>query len=688
MRTRSLLTLCGALLLALPGCESELFLTDHGGIEEGNEALANGEAGAALTAYEEAAESVPESAGLNYDRGLALSDLGRHDEATQMLLRSLDTRDPKLKTDVLAALGLAYGRWGLHIERTGAPSQEEALPEGPGVQAEQTSAAEAALPKWERSVEHLEDALAARPADPEVLRNLEVALLRVDPPCASRDDEAEPNDAPGAPHLLDMSAGEEAPQQSMSGAPPSPGQEEASQDELTWKRALLACPDDPEWYAVRLEAGDRLQATLELEDGPSPLGLSLHTPGGARQLRPPEGHDGLLDSLELTTSAQGAGDYLLQVSNPQGDEVAYGLEVVVRPACARVEDHLEDNDTRYDAKDVTPGPIDGLKLCPGDPDWYAVTLAEGESLFVFASPQGQEDEEEDEERSEEPVTPAPALELSLYDAEGNPISEGAPADASRVATLLNPGEGRYLIRVGGPDTLETRYQLLVQVVPPCPDGDDGHEDNDLVEDATDLMALMSPQGGGPGGPGGAGGQGGGGGPPTVLMRICPGDTDWFQMSTDPEAPSILSLVFEHEKGDLAVRLMDASGGELIEEFDVSSPERNGETVPFPSDKEPTPYALEVRGKDGGENFYLLRLDQPQGGDGGDGSEPPEDQEQEEQEPPEDQEQEEQEQEPPEEEQESQTPLEDRLDKLDHNPKNLEALQKALESRRGPPEKDW
>ena len=55
---------------------------------------------------------------------------------------------------------------------------------------------------------------------------------------------------------------------------------------------------------------------------------------------------------------------------------------------------------------------------------------------------------------------------------------------------------------------------------------------------------------------------------------------------------------------------------------------------------------------------------------------------------EEQEQEEQESPPPEEEQESQTPLEDRLDKLDHNPKNLEALQKALESRRGPPEKDW
>ncbi len=684
MRTWTLLALLGASCLSAAGCESEIFLTEHSGVEEGNEALEAGEAGAAITAYEAAAESIPESAGLNYDRGLALSELARHDESTQMLLRALDTRDARLKGDVMAGLGLAYSRWGLHIERTGSAPSEEARPEGPGAQGEGPNAAEAALPKWERAVEHLEDALASKPADPDILRNLEVALLRVDPPCAARDDEAEPNDAPGAPHLLDMTPPAEP--EAMS-APAAPGEEEAALDELTWKRALLACPDNADWYAVRLEAGDRLEATLEVEDGPAPLGLSLHTPGGVRQLRPPEGQEALATHLELTTSAQGPGDYLLQVSNPQADEVSYGLEVVVRPACERVEDHLEDNDTRFAARDVTPGPIDGLKLCPGDPDWYAVTLAQGESLFVFASPQGDEEEKEEEENQETdaPASAPPALELSLYDAEGSPISDGAPADASRVATLLNPGEGRYLIRVGGPQTLETRYQLLVQVVPPCPDGDDTHEDNDLVEDATDLMALMAPDQG-------AGAQGGGGAPPTVLMRICPGDTDWLAVSSDPEAPTVVSFVFEHEKGDLAVRLTNPTGDEVLEEIDASSLEQNGESVGLPVEEEPVAYALEVRGKDNAENFYLLRMDRPKGGGDGEG-EPPEDPEEDQEEqddPPEDQKDQEDQEKPPEEkkEPEPQTPMEDRLDKLDHNPKNLEALQKALQSRRGPPEKDW
>jgi hypothetical protein len=670
-----------SLLLVLASCDSPLFQTDHGGVDDGNEALAAGEAGAALVSYEEAAESIPENPGLNYDRGLALSALDRHDESTQMLLRALDARDDELRGRVLAGLGLAYSRWGQHVERTGegppsAPSVDpSSLVDGPPP-TEGPSAAEAALPKWERAVEHLEDALALRPTDKDVLRNLEVALLRVDPPCVARDDEAEENDAPGAPFTIELAA--EAPPEAASN-PEVPGSEEAAQDKLSWKRALLACPQDADWYAVRLEPGDRLSASLDASDGPAPLGLSLYAPGGTDQLRPPPDASELVTSLDLTAASMGGGDYLLQVSNPQSDEVPYGLEVQVRPACHRVEDHLEDNDTRADAQDVTPGSIDGLKLCPGDPDWYAVTLAEGESLFIFASPQGDEEEDDDPEEGDAPEPPS--LELAIYDGEGRPIADGAQAEAARVATLLDPGEGRYLIRVGGPITLETRYQLLVQVVPPCPDGDDGHEDNDIVEDGTDLMALMAPEGGaGPGGqPGGP--PGGQGGPPApVLMRICPGDVDWLTLKSDPEAPTVVSLIFEHAKGDLAVRLTDETGVEVLQDIDLSSPEQNGESVGLPPEEEPKAYALEVRGKEDGENFYLLRLEQPKGD--GDGDSQPNDEEQDppdEDDPP-----------PPDEpeEPEDQSPMEDRLDKLDHNPKNLEALKKALQSRRGPPEKDW
>ena len=179
----------------------------------------------------------------------------------------------------------------------------------------------------------------------------------------------------------------------------------------------------------------------------------------------------------------------------------------------------------------------------------------------------------------------------------------------------------------------------------------------------------------------------------MLMRICPGDTDWLQVSSDPEAPTVVSFVFEHDKGDLAVRLTNPTGDEVLQEVDASSSEQNGESVGLPLEEEPTAYALEVRGKENAENFYLLRLDRPQGGDGDSGGEPPEDPEEnpeDQEKPPDEQQDQDKQKQPPEQkrEPEPQTPLEDRLDKLDHNPKNLEALQKALQSRRGPPEKDW
>ncbi len=88
-----------------------------------------------------------------------------------------------------------------------------------------------------------------------------------------------------------------------------------------------------------------------------------------------------------------AGRWLLHQTNVDVDEVSYGFEVVVRPACDKVEDRYEDNDMAATAKQLTPGPVPDLKRCPGDEDWYGVTLAEGESLFMYAQPTDKPDED-------------------------------------------------------------------------------------------------------------------------------------------------------------------------------------------------------------------------------------------------------------------------------------------------------
>ena len=125
--------------LGMAACEHGMFKTEHGGVEEGNQALVEGRAEEAVEQLAEAAGHIPESPELCFDRGLALSAARRHDEATQMLLRGLDTRDKTLRGKLHAALGSAYSRWGLDIERSGvdvpAPSQNQGAIDGPMAQA-------------------------------------------------------------------------------------------------------------------------------------------------------------------------------------------------------------------------------------------------------------------------------------------------------------------------------------------------------------------------------------------------------------------------------------------------------------------------------------------------------------------------------------------------------------------------
>ncbi|MCB9786801.1 MAG: tetratricopeptide repeat protein [Deltaproteobacteria bacterium] len=691
-----------ALLAGATGCDSELFRTSHGGVDEANEALAAGKTDEALASYEEAAAEIPESPELSYDRGVALSAAGRHDEATQMLLRALETRDPELRFKVYAALGAAYAAWGMDIEHGKAAPEADtkAEPEGAADETAPQKPAELALPKWKRAVEHLEKALLVHPDDEDVLRNLEVALLRVDPPCERRDDELEPNDSPEAPAKIEVAA-EAPPQQSGAPAEPPPG----AGDVLRWKRQLTLCPDDNDWFSIALGEGDRLSVKLTVPPDLGKVRLSLLAPGGGKQLRPPEGSDVDLDVLDYTVGQGEAGDYLIFVENVDGDEISYGLDVAVRPPCEKTEDQFEENDDAEHAATLTPGPLDGLRICPLDEDWYGVTLAEGESLFMYVQlqPQG-EGAEKDDEQAEGP----PPLDLEVIGPDGV-VHAGAPAGKARVATLLTPGAGRYLARVVGPPTLEARYQLIVNVVPPCPEGDDQFEDNDGPEDAPDLAqsAQGAPTAGGAPGQPVAPPQGAQGPPPPMLLRICPGDPDWFSVTSTPDKPTVVTAVFEHAKGDLAMELYDESGtGEPLVRSDRSTVETNGEAVELPKSDEATTYKLHIAGVAGQENFYLLKLDQPQGGSGEqdqdqkdqdqkDQDKQDQDKQDQDKQKPEDQkDQKDQKQpepaQPNKEEPKQQRPLEDALDKLDRNPQNLEAQERALKSplANHPPEKDW
>ena len=107
--------------LALGGCEGA-FDTSDGTVDDGNEALLAGQAEVAAAKYAQAAAELPETPQLNLDRGLALVQAGKYEDGVQRLLRALDSREKAFLHTVHAALGDAYARWALSIEKAPQPA--------------------------------------------------------------------------------------------------------------------------------------------------------------------------------------------------------------------------------------------------------------------------------------------------------------------------------------------------------------------------------------------------------------------------------------------------------------------------------------------------------------------------------------------------------------------------------------
>ncbi len=74
----------------------------------------------------------------------------------------------------------------------------------------------------------------------------------------------------------------------------------------------------------------------------------------------------------------------------------------------------------------------------------------------------------------------------------------------------------------------------------------------------------------------------------MFARVCPGDVDWWKLTSDGTKPQIVSLVFDHGQGDLSLELLDEAGVTSITTSDTSSPEQNGEALPLPMAEKPDP----------------------------------------------------------------------------------------------------
>jgi len=599
-----------------PARAFELFVTTNADVDRAIELTREGKIQEALGALEAARKELPDSAELHYDVGSVYLALTDFENAEKELQRALETAEGETRDATLYNLGTLHATWADSL-----------------AQKDDTRAL--AKPHWKQAVEYLEKLAIRNPNHRDALQNLELALLSAYPPCSKEDDSFEPNN--------DASTAKPLPQDQKTGQV---------------KQALRLCPGDSDWFSLPLPEGARVTAKVSVtapEEGPPPAtkpDVNLYEPDGQVPVT------GVTrDGETLKAGPVGAaGDYRLGVVNPSDDDaLPYDLELSVLPRCESIDDTYEPNDTFEGAKELTAGPHENLRVCPGDEDLYTVALKEGESLVAILDAQA--------------VTGTPMLQI--VGADLKPLSGMAAKDGKAMAVAFEPGAGKLYVRVfAGPDG-EAAYTLNVAVLPPCPAGNDAGEPNDHPADAKPLEEQKP-----------------------VFARVCPGDVDLVRYTAQKDQPTVVKALFQHEKGDLALDLLDAAGEKVEASVDASSLEQPGEALPLPKEKGGADVLVRVRGADEkAENVYLLTVDhpqpEPQNGDRKQDQQK-QDQQKQDQQKQDQQKQDQQKQDQQKQEQGAQEPMEQQIDKMQRNPRNLEA-ERAL--RRSPyrdqaPRKDW
>jgi len=219
---------------------------------------------------------------------------------------------------------------------------------------------------------------------------------------------------------------------------------------------LVLCDGAQDRYRVHVPAGEGLRVRLYTEPAQRELSLVLRdlTPGGGVLAQA----DGGLAVQELSVGAMAElQDLELTVAGAPGSAASYALDLSPVAADECVPDGLEgplDNDVPGRAVPLTGGTF-GHRLCPGDEDWFRLTLPAGAHLGLYLETEG--------------APQPPVLELYAPQA-AEPLAEGeaGPGGRRQLETTLQES-GRYLVRITAPDAAGAVPATLRVEPSPAPD---------------------------------------------------------------------------------------------------------------------------------------------------------------------------------------------------------------------------
>ena len=247
--------------------------------------------------------------------------------------------------------------------------------------------------------------------------NTASALLRVDADQACRADPLEPNgsvfEVGGAAGVAVIQAGQ--------------------------YNDLVVCDGDDDWYAVDLQAGQRLAVEAAFRTLDGDLEMTLYGPDGQTVVDRSASLQNV-ERVELLRAPQ-AGRYFVRVFLNPGDEVnvtnQYALAVSVGNADDCVDDPYQPNGAQDQAALLPDGRHD-LVLCPGDEDWFRFPIPAGNTVsFQLAAGDA-------------------GARLTLFDPEGMQLAD----DARRIVQDA-PVNGIYTLRIAAPGDQRAAYVLTV-----------------------------------------------------------------------------------------------------------------------------------------------------------------------------------------------------------------------------------
>lgn len=574
-------------------CSGEIFVTSKATVDEANELFADNEYKKALEAYDDLGLKNPR---IDFNRGLAYFNLKEWDNAIKAFEAAREG-DSSMIAAAYYHIGNVHAAHALELENGATP--------------------DAALPLWKEALAAFENALLVQPEHADAKRQLEIALLRIDPPCHKRPDDNEPNNQPALAKPIELAAAQG---------------EDAEEGKTVGKRTMRVCPDDEEWFSVALPAEHRLRATLEVTDpgeGGSKQGaLEIWTPDGKRRLQPPTGDDAALDMVALTNLEAG-GDYRVRVANPKGEDFGATVSLEVVPTCRRRRDDYEPNDTMAQAKtivladplpkggegekgekgatppdDMAPGEKraePAMRVCPDDEDWFRVSLPAQHRLYATL---------EVTDRGED----APKLgALEIWSPDGKtrvqpPADKTEPSTEVSLPDTTGPG-GDYHVRVANPANEEFAARLTLKTIPACNLTEEQPEHADTRDTAQDITPLLKQeeapqpkqptQPTQPGQPAAEAPKG----PPTAgPMRLCPGNADWFFKPLAPGESLRVTMQHQTSHGTPGFKLVDAAGAV------VATGEKKEESFTAVAYTPGAKVYIQVEGSADVESVYALQLE--------------------------------------------------------------------------------